>query len=140
MLPHMRCLALALLIAFAPIATALEADNLLLLTNKNEPEGRKLAEYYTAQRKIPQNRIVARGERLVAGLVGIASLQQHRMQALLAIAEHWTPEQKREAEGLRDELAKTRAKYEAMLAHRADPKVRAELRQFVKEQFGLFEQ
>src|SRR5205823_2935256 len=58
MLSHMRCLALAFLIAFAPITMALEAENLLLLTNKNQPEGRKLAEYYTAQRKVPQNRIV----------------------------------------------------------------------------------
>jgi uncharacterized protein (TIGR03790 family) len=37
---------------------ALEPDNLLLLTNKNVPEGRKLAEYYTAQRKVPDKRIL----------------------------------------------------------------------------------
>jgi uncharacterized protein (TIGR03790 family) len=39
-------------------AMALEPDNLLLLTNKNVPEGRKLAEYYTAQRKVPNQRIL----------------------------------------------------------------------------------
>src|SRR5689334_3794789 len=37
---------------------ALEPDNLLLLTNKNVPESRKLAEYYADKRKIPANRIV----------------------------------------------------------------------------------
>jgi uncharacterized protein (TIGR03790 family) len=37
---------------------ALEPDNLLLLTNKNVPEGRKLAEYYAGKRQVPDQRIV----------------------------------------------------------------------------------
>jgi uncharacterized protein (TIGR03790 family) len=268
----MRRIALALLIAFARLATALEPDNLLLITNKNQPQGRQLAEFYAAQRKLPDHRILdldlppgeeisfdayenqvipvvrdflktnnlqskvtclvtlygtplkiaarqsspadqaevtalnkelkatldqiaatvtdveaiarevdrtflagadttlpgllardraarsalmkyasslkdqrqldaieARGQPLIARLVGAAPMMQHRMQSLLAIAQRWTPDQKREAERLRDELAQTRDQYETLLAHRADPKARAQLRPFVKQQFGLIE-
>jgi uncharacterized protein (TIGR03790 family) len=39
-------------------AFGLSADDLLLVVNKNVPEGRKLAEFYAAQRKVPDGRIV----------------------------------------------------------------------------------
>jgi uncharacterized protein (TIGR03790 family) len=56
----MRRLALFLLplcLIGAP-SLALEPDNLLLLTNKNVPEGRKLAEFYAAKRKVPDQRVL----------------------------------------------------------------------------------
>jgi uncharacterized protein (TIGR03790 family) len=56
----MRRLALFLLpLCFISVSSrALEPDNLLLLTNKNVPEGRKLAEYYAGKRKVPEQRIL----------------------------------------------------------------------------------
>jgi len=39
-------------------AFGLGPDDLLLITNKNVPEGRALAEFYAAQRKVPAGRIV----------------------------------------------------------------------------------
>lgn len=53
----MRSLVVLLLFA-TPAALALTPDNLLLLTNKNVPESRKLADFYAAQRKLPEGRIV----------------------------------------------------------------------------------
>ena len=49
----MRSLVVLLLFA-TPAALALTPDNLLLLTNKNVPESRKLADFYAAQRKLPE--------------------------------------------------------------------------------------
>ena len=54
----MKRLAIFLLLCLLRPAAALEPDNLLLITNKNVPEGRKLAEFYTAQRKVPEKRIL----------------------------------------------------------------------------------
>src|SRR4051794_22109059 len=56
----MRRLALFLLplCLISVSSLALEPDNLLLLTNKNAPEGRKLAEYYAGKRKVPEQRIL----------------------------------------------------------------------------------
>src|SRR3954471_7296064 len=51
-------LLLLLLLCLARASLALTADDLLLVTNKNVPEGRKLAEFYAAQRKVPDGRIV----------------------------------------------------------------------------------
>ena len=50
-------LALLLLIAVPP-ARALTSDELLLVVNKNVPEGMKLAEFYAKTRKVPAGRIV----------------------------------------------------------------------------------
>ncbi len=47
-----------LLLLLAPAARALGPENLLLITNKNVPEGRALAEFYAAQRKVPDGRIL----------------------------------------------------------------------------------
>jgi uncharacterized protein (TIGR03790 family) len=46
----------ALLPARAP--AALGPDNLLLLTNRNVPDGRKLADYYATKRQLPPGRIL----------------------------------------------------------------------------------
>ena len=48
---------LILLLLAAP-AFALESDELLLLVNKNAPQGKYLAEYYQQQRHVPAGRIV----------------------------------------------------------------------------------
>ena len=47
-----------LLLCVVPSNRALEADNLLLITNSNVPQGRKLAEFYAQQRHVPDHRIV----------------------------------------------------------------------------------
>src|SRR5258706_4502524 len=39
-------------------ASALEADELLLIVNKNVPQGRKLAEFYAEKRSVPDHRIL----------------------------------------------------------------------------------
>src|SRR5947209_1113979 len=39
-------------------AAALEADQLLLITNANVPQGRKLAEFYAEKRHVPEGRIL----------------------------------------------------------------------------------
>ena len=41
------------------VPAALTADNLLLVVNKNVPDGQKLAEYYAQQRHVPAGRIVS---------------------------------------------------------------------------------
>src|SRR4051812_7221174 len=46
------------LVAVSRGAFGLSPDDLLLITNKNVPEGRALAEFYAAQRKVPAGRIV----------------------------------------------------------------------------------
>lgn len=48
---------LALLILAAPAAFALEADELLLITNSKAPAGQKLAELYASKRGVPAGRI-----------------------------------------------------------------------------------
>ena len=50
--------ALVLLVLCAAPARALEADELALVVNKRVPEGRKLAEFYAAQRHVPDGRII----------------------------------------------------------------------------------
>jgi uncharacterized protein (TIGR03790 family) len=54
----MKRLAILILVCLLRPVWALEPDNLLLITNKNVPEGRKLAEFYAAQRKVPDGRIL----------------------------------------------------------------------------------
>ena len=53
---------LAMLVIFilstASICQALEPDQIILITNANAPEGVRLAKYYAAQRKIPDQRIL----------------------------------------------------------------------------------
>jgi uncharacterized protein (TIGR03790 family) len=44
------------LLAFS--APALEADQLLLITNKNAPQGRKLADFYAQKRHVPDGRVL----------------------------------------------------------------------------------
>jgi uncharacterized protein (TIGR03790 family) len=44
--------------AAAASAAGLAPDNLLLITNRNVPEGRKLADYYADKRKVPENRVL----------------------------------------------------------------------------------
>lgn len=54
-------LTVALVVVVAAVsrcAFGLGPDDLLLITNKNVPEGRALAEFYAAQRKVPAGRIV----------------------------------------------------------------------------------
>jgi uncharacterized protein (TIGR03790 family) len=41
-----------------PQALALQADNLLLITNSNVPQGKKLADFYVQQRHVPDHRIL----------------------------------------------------------------------------------
>src|SRR5690349_18794516 len=61
-MPRRRLLIFALLfpVLLRPPAAsaALGPDNLLLLTNRNVPESRKLADYYADKRKLPDDRIV----------------------------------------------------------------------------------
>jgi uncharacterized protein (TIGR03790 family) len=55
-----RLIVVALSLAFATsLHAALTADNLLLVVNKNAPDGQKLAEYYAQQRHVPAGRIVS---------------------------------------------------------------------------------
>src|SRR4051812_36850384 len=54
----MKRLTFILLAVFVYPAVALEPDNLLLITNKNVPESRKLADFYAAARKLPAGRIL----------------------------------------------------------------------------------
>ena len=54
----MRPLAILFVLAVACGTAALEPSNLLLITNKNNPESRKLAEFYAASRKVPDRRIL----------------------------------------------------------------------------------
>src|SRR5688500_16290878 len=53
--------ALVLFLASSPDAPALGPDNLLLVTNKNVPEGRALADLYAAKRHVAADRIVELG-------------------------------------------------------------------------------
>jgi uncharacterized protein (TIGR03790 family) len=55
---QMRPFAAIIVLACALSARALEPDNLLLITNKNNPQSRKLAEFYAASRKVPDHRIL----------------------------------------------------------------------------------
>src|SRR6266700_3838458 len=54
----MRPFAAIIILACALSARALDPDNLLLITNKNNPQSRKLAEFYAASRKVPDRRIL----------------------------------------------------------------------------------
>ena len=268
----MKRLAIFLLLCLLRPAAALEPDNLLLITNKNVPEGRKLAEFYTAQRKVPEKRILeldlpagdeisfdayenqvvpalrefiatgglgskvtclvtfygvplkiaarvsspadkvelaalqqeqksavgqlgtaitavediarevnpsfhpatdsslngllardhaardilsrhatqlkdpkqlqlfmTRVQQALAPVVGSASIAQQQMQGLISIANNWTPEQKRQAETLRDALTRLRARLDTLQNHHGDPKQREELRALVKQDLGLTE-
>jgi uncharacterized protein (TIGR03790 family) len=49
---------LLVVLLLAPSVFALDADNLLLITNSNVPQGRRLAEFYAQQRHVPDHRIV----------------------------------------------------------------------------------
>src|SRR5215212_7924736 len=49
---------LFLLICSTSSRAALTADNLLLITNKNVPDSRKLADHYAKARNVPDGRIV----------------------------------------------------------------------------------
>lgn len=55
--------ALAVVLALAPIfarpALALQADELLLIANENEPGSVELAQFYTTARQVPEGRILA---------------------------------------------------------------------------------
>jgi uncharacterized protein (TIGR03790 family) len=268
----MKRLAIFLLLCLLRPAAALEPENLLLICNKNVPEGRKLAEFYTAQRKVPEQRILeldlpagdeisfdayenqvvpgvrefiaanrlgskvtclvtfygvplkiaarvnspadkaelaalhkelpaavaqlgaavaaveaiarevapsfhpatdgslngllardhaardilsrhaaqlkdpqqlqpfmARVQQALAPIVGSASIAQQQMQGLISIANNWTPEQKRQAETLRDALTRLRARLDTLQNHHGDPKQREELRTLVKQDLGLAE-
>jgi uncharacterized protein (TIGR03790 family) len=53
-----RSFILILFFALAGPCFALDASNLVLITNKNVPESRKLAEFYAASRKVPDHRIL----------------------------------------------------------------------------------
>ena len=58
-----RLAALLLVLAFAPaappaLAAPLSADELLLIVNENEPQGRELAEFYAKARDVPDGRIL----------------------------------------------------------------------------------
>ena len=54
-----RTLAILFFLLIAtPVRAGLTADNLLLIVNKNAPDGQKLAEYYAQQRQVPDGRIV----------------------------------------------------------------------------------
>ena len=54
------CLCLCgLLYGFAPPVFALEPDQILLIVNKNVPQGQRLAEYYAERRNVPARRICA---------------------------------------------------------------------------------
>src|SRR4051812_25214978 len=54
------CRLLFLLLAFSStsVRAALTADNLLLITNKNVPDSRKLADHYAEARHVPAGRVV----------------------------------------------------------------------------------
>jgi uncharacterized protein (TIGR03790 family) len=59
-----RCLALVVLVSIshavgAPVALALEPDQIALVINKNVPASRELAEFYAQKRGIPSGRIIA---------------------------------------------------------------------------------
>jgi uncharacterized protein (TIGR03790 family) len=63
--PRTICRALLLCVLFsaycllpAAYCSALEPDQLLLITNKNAPQGRKLADFYAEKRAIPAGRIL----------------------------------------------------------------------------------
>ena len=47
------------LLSSTSLHAALTADNLLLIVNKNVPDGQKLAEYYAQQRHVPDGRILS---------------------------------------------------------------------------------
>src|SRR5258706_4894383 len=51
-------LAFALCLVPVHFAAALEADELLLIVNKNVPQGRKLAQFYAQKRNVPDHRIL----------------------------------------------------------------------------------
>ena len=56
--PRGACKLLAAILALAAPAQALEPDQLLLLTNRNFPQGKVLAEFYQQQRNVPAGRIL----------------------------------------------------------------------------------
>lgn len=55
----MRLLCLLTLLAIPARSHSLEPSEILLLTNRNEPESKKIAEYYCKQRGVPAENIVA---------------------------------------------------------------------------------
>jgi uncharacterized protein (TIGR03790 family) len=266
----MKRLAILILVCLLRPVWALEPDNLLLITNKNVPEGRKLAEFYAAQRKVPDGRILeldvpdseeisfdgyenqvvpavrefiaanhlgpkvsclvtfygvplkiaprvntvadraelgnlrqeqksatakmttavsaleavarevnpsfkpgndaslngliardhaardilgkyaaalkdpkqlqafmTRAQKAIMPLAGTASVAQQQLQGLSAAT--MTPEQKKQAQALRDALVQLRARLDTLQSHHGDPKRRQELRDLVKEDLGLTE-
>ncbi len=59
MFQHLRFLVGLSLVAFVPsIAFALSPEEIFIVTNKNEPESRKLADHYCKQRKVPLKNII----------------------------------------------------------------------------------
>lgn len=80
-----------------------------------------------------------RAEKLLGPIMGVAMPIQRRLQAMAATAQHWTPEQRQQAEAMRDQLLRMRASFDHLQAHRGNSASRVELRALVKEQLGLFE-
>jgi len=54
-----RACFVVLILSLAQSALALAPENLLLIVNKNVPEGQKLAEYYSRARHVPDGRILS---------------------------------------------------------------------------------
>src|SRR4030095_13741715 len=54
-----RFVFLGIVLALVRAASALEPEQILLITNRNFPESRKLAEFYSNARKVPAGRILS---------------------------------------------------------------------------------
>lgn len=117
-------------------------DKSLRLVVAREHSARETIARHAARMKKDPEKVQALGARLeaaVAPLLGAAAPLEARFRQLIPIANEWTPEQKKEAEELRDKIAAMRAKFDALRDRRADPDARSQLRQMVKEQLGPLE-
>jgi uncharacterized protein (TIGR03790 family) len=83
--------------------------------------------------------LMTRAEKVINPLIGDANVAQRRLADLARLESRLTPQQKKEAASLRDELLKMRAEFEQLQAHRGQADSRARLRALTRDHLGLIE-
>ena len=82
--------------------------------------------------------LMTRAEKVIDPLMGDANVAQRRLNDL-ARRENTTPQQKKEAETILDQLRTMRAEFEQLQAHRGQPDSRERLRALTRDHLGLIE-
>jgi uncharacterized protein (TIGR03790 family) len=83
--------------------------------------------------------LMSRAEKVINPLIGDANVAQRRLNDLARLENRLTPQQKKEAETILEQLRKMRAEFEQLQAHRGQPDSRARLRALTREHLGLVE-